>query len=156
MSPCPIQSCARTENWVHHCTGERGGEGEGEGKGTGVKIGMLFQNRVILEEICLGFLSEIAGYSSCMLYWAFRSLIYPISLNSWLGSFICLLFLLRYFKVLIQEMDVKVDMSFVMALLGLTSFDTNDRSQEVRICSAGFIKIANAFTASGCVSPEVR
>lgn len=37
----------------------------------------------------------------------------------------------RYFKVLIQEMDVKVDMGFLMALLGLFSSDTIDRTQEV-------------------------
>ena len=37
----------------------------------------------------------------------------------------------RYFKVLIQEMDVKVDMGFLMALIGLFSSDTIDRSQEV-------------------------
>lgn len=37
----------------------------------------------------------------------------------------------RYFKVLIQEMDVKVDMGFLMALVGLFSSDTIDRSQEV-------------------------
>ena len=37
----------------------------------------------------------------------------------------------RYFKVLIQEMDVKADMGFLMALLGLFSSDTIDRSQEV-------------------------
>ena len=42
-------------------------------------------------------------------------------------------FLLRYFKVLIQEMDVKIDMSFIMACIGLFSFDTIDRSQEVRM-----------------------
>ena len=42
-------------------------------------------------------------------------------------------FLLRYFKVLIQEMDVKVDMGFIMACIGLFSFDTIDRSQEVRM-----------------------
>ena len=33
--------------------------------------------------------------------------------------------------VLIQEMDVKADMGFLMALLGLVSSDTIDRSQEV-------------------------
>jgi len=38
---------------------------------------------------------------------------------------------IKYFKVLIQEMDVKVDMGFLMALLGLFSSDTIDRSQEV-------------------------
>ncbi|XP_022794312.1 vacuolar protein sorting-associated protein 13A-like [Stylophora pistillata] len=37
---------------------------------------------------------------------------------------------IKYFKVLIQEMDLKVDMAFLMALLGLISFDTTDRSQE--------------------------
>ena len=37
----------------------------------------------------------------------------------------------RYFMVLIQEMDVKADMGFLMALLGLFSSDTIDRSQEV-------------------------
>ena len=37
----------------------------------------------------------------------------------------------RYFMVLIQEMDVKADMGFVMALLSLFSSDTIDRSQEV-------------------------
>ena len=48
-------------------------------------------------------------------------------------------FLLRYFKVLIQEMDVKVDMGFVMACIELFSFDTIDRSQEVRILWVVFI-----------------
>ena len=42
-------------------------------------------------------------------------------------------FLLRYFKVLIQEMDVKIDMSFIMACIGLFSFDTIDTGQEVRM-----------------------
>jgi len=37
---------------------------------------------------------------------------------------------IKYFKVLIQEMDVKVDMGFLMALMGLFSSDTIDRSQE--------------------------
>ena len=34
--------------------------------------------------------------------------------------------------VLIQEMDVKVDMGFLMAVMGLFSSDTIDRSQEVK------------------------
>ena len=42
-------------------------------------------------------------------------------------------FLLRYFKVLIQEMDVKVDMGFIMACIELFSFDTIDTGQEVRM-----------------------
>ena len=42
-------------------------------------------------------------------------------------------FLLRYFKVLIQEMDIKVDMGFIMACIGLFSFDTIDTGQEVRM-----------------------
>ncbi|KAL9987728.1 hypothetical protein ACROYT_G002079 [Oculina patagonica] len=37
---------------------------------------------------------------------------------------------IKYFKVLIQEMEVKVDMGFLMAILGLFSSDTIDRSQE--------------------------
>lgn len=35
--------------------------------------------------------------------------------------------------VLIQEMDVKVDMGFLMALMGLFSSDAIDRSQEVSV-----------------------
>ena len=65
-------------------------------------------------------------------------------------------FLLRYFKVLIQEMDVKIDMSFIMACTGLFSFDTIDRSQEVRMLCAVFIQLAHAFTALGCISTGVR
>ena len=42
-------------------------------------------------------------------------------------------FLLRYFKVLIQEMDVKIDWGFIMAFIGLFLFDTIDRGQEVRM-----------------------
>ena len=37
----------------------------------------------------------------------------------------------RYFKVLIQEMDVKADFGFVKALMGLFSSDAIDWSQEV-------------------------
>ncbi|XP_068741113.1 intermembrane lipid transfer protein VPS13A-like [Montipora capricornis] len=37
---------------------------------------------------------------------------------------------IKYFKVLIQEMEVKADMGFLMALFGLFSSDTIDRSQE--------------------------
>ena len=65
-------------------------------------------------------------------------------------------FLLRYFKVLIQEMDVKIDMSFIMACIGLFSFATIDRSQEVRMLCAVFIQLAHAFTALGCISTGVR
>ena len=41
--------------------------------------------------------------------------------------------------VLIQEMDVKVDMGFLMALMGLFSSDAIDRSQEVsvQLCGGG-------------------
>ena len=65
-------------------------------------------------------------------------------------------FLLRYFKVLIQEMDVKIDWGFIMAFIGLFSFDTIDRGQEVRMLCAVFIQLAHAFTASGCISTGVR
>ena len=65
-------------------------------------------------------------------------------------------FLLRYFKVLIQEMEVKIDMSFIMACIGLFSFDAIDRSQEVRMLCAVFIQLAHAFTALGCISTGVR
>ena len=65
-------------------------------------------------------------------------------------------FLLRYFKVLIQEMDVKIDMSFIMACIGLFSFDAIDRSQEVGMLCALFIQLAHAFTASGCISTGAR
>ncbi|XP_066022142.1 intermembrane lipid transfer protein VPS13C isoform X9 [Pocillopora verrucosa] len=37
---------------------------------------------------------------------------------------------IKYFKVLIQEMDVKIDMSFIMACIGLFSFDAIDTGQE--------------------------
>ena len=40
--------------------------------------------------------------------------------------------LIRYFKVLIQEMDTRVDMGFLTALMELFSSDTIDKSLEVR------------------------